>query len=297
MQFQNFTKRVVEYFEEELGEEYNIDLINVDKNNSTGYLRLRILKNNENIAPCIYLAQYFQMLSEKNDLEEVLEMIMSNYVNAVQIKADMQFFQDFEKIRGRIFSKIINTEKNKELLNQIPHVDYLDWSIVYYMKVPEEIVPGTILIRNNHLVMWGIESSELINTAKLNNEKFLPVEINGMGSVIKGLLLNDEPECEELDLESEQMLVATNKSRMFGANSILYEGVLEGISKRKGLDIFVLPSSVHEAILILDDGTLIPEDLKNMVVDVNQNIVDKEEVLSDHVYKYSRESKKLTIVA
>ena len=64
MQFQNFTKRVVEYFEEELGEEYNIDLINVDKNNSTGYLRLRILKNNENIAPCIYLAQYFQMLSE-----------------------------------------------------------------------------------------------------------------------------------------------------------------------------------------------------------------------------------------
>ena len=93
------------------------------------------------------------------------------------------------------------------------------------------------------------------------------------------------------------MIIVTNTNHMYGANALFYEGVLEHLANRKASDLFILPSSVHELILLKDDGNLNASELQRMVIEVNKSIVDKEEILSDHVYKYSRESEKIIIVA
>lgn len=60
--------------------------------------------------------------------------------------------------------------------------------------------------------------------------------------------------------------------------------------------MIILPSSIHEVLLVVYEEELCMEELKEMVRHVNQTEVAKEEILSDNVYIYSRKTDKISIV-
>ncbi len=93
------------------------------------------------------------------------------------------------------------------------------------------------------------------------------------------------------------MKVLTNSKRSSGAVCILYPGVLEEVAaERMGGDFYIIPSSVHEVILLPDDGRLLEENLKEMIFEVNRTKVDPEEVLSDNLYYYDAERKETRLL-
>ena len=90
------------------------------------------------------------------------------------------------------------------------------------------------------------------------------------------------------------MYVLTNKEKLQGASTILYPDVLSTFADRKNANLWLLPSSIHEWIIICDDGNMNRETLSEMIQEVNGSQLAVDEILSDHPYYYNRTTKVLS---
>ncbi len=171
-------------------------------------------------------------------------------------------------------------------------VDVLDLSIVFYLIVDmEERSTATILIRNEHLKVWGMDEEQLLSFAYENVQRLIPPQLFLMREIVEETLelgrrkpinLFEYPE----NLKGEFMYVLTNSHRNLGAAAILYPGVQKKIAEILNGGYYVIPSSVHEMIIVPMTESITRKELDQMVKEVNENVVDPEEILSDHVYIY-----------
>ena len=140
------------------------------------------------------------------------------------------------------------------------------------------------LIYNSHLEMWGITKEKLCEAARKNTPELFPPEFAGMEEILGEAFREREGEEED----RLPMYVLTNRERRFGAVNILYDGVLAEIAEKLQDDLYILPSSVHECIIVPRCVSSSQEELEEMVRSINCTQVLPEEVLSDHVYCYER---------
>ncbi len=172
-----------------------------------------------------------------------MELYDENYEQA---DMDTSFFSNYECVKERIVFKIIHYNQNKILLNSIPHIKFLDLAIVFYYLVQSvQFGNATILIYNSHLELWGKESYEIFQVAKVNSQRLLQYKVSHIEDILKEEL--DEelwPEIEEWDIP---MYVLTNHTKLNGAACMLYPEVLKDFSLAVGSDLYLLPSSVHES--------------------------------------------------
>ncbi len=271
-----------------------ISVQKIHRNNGEIVDGLVILEDGVNIGPTIYLDHYYRKYRSGSGFSSIFAQIMHSYENnKTGRRIDVGFFTEFERIRSRIVIKLINREKNMEQLNEnLPHIPFLDLEIVFYCRFPvdPDIGNATIMINNAHMSMWGTTVEELFPIAMENSLRLLPPQIASINKVLHDLL--DVPEdLPGPDNEDPMfsMYVLSNEDNMFGAACIAYEGLIRSYSDRFQSDLYILPSSIHEVILIPCSGEKRLDDLSKMVVDVNETQVAPEDVLSDHAYYYSRE--------
>jgi len=294
MNFENFITTVTNTVSDRMGAHYSVSTHNVTKNNGVILTGILIKANgNFSVAPTIYLNPYYDAY-EKGDttfgtvIDEVIDTYERNKINR---SIDMKFFLNYETVRSRIIFKLINTEKNRELLRDVPYIPFHDLSIVFQCLVSEErFGNASILIHNVHLQLWKVNARELYECALENTPLLQGYELADMDTVLeemKALGGIDDEEIEDMQQEVP-MYVLSNKSRINGASCILYKDILKDFAMVVDKDLYVLPSSIHEVILLPSDGTQESEQLKEMVREINQSQVEKEEVLSDSVYYYRR---------
>lgn len=292
MNINEFAQMVVDGIQKELGEGYEISLRNVPKNNGVALLGLVIVANGQNVSPTIYMESFKAAYEEGMPLSDIIESVLDIYgQGAPQENIDMEFFKDFEQVKGRICFRLINREKNRELLAQIPHVEFLDLAICFhYAYQGNELGNGSILIFNNHVEMWHTSAAALYELAERNTPVLFPWESRGMEDILDGFM-QKEPgiTAEELGIPEEiPMKILKNRSNSYGAACILYPGVLEELAKKQDADFYILPSSVHEVILLEDSGDEDADTLREMIADVNDTQVEPEEILSYSLYYFSR---------
>ncbi len=159
---------------------------------------------------------------------------------------------------------------------------------------------ATITIRNEHMAHWGVEADQIHELAMANTKEILPVTIQSMNEVMREIFAKDGMDEEMMNIMFEempadkQMYIISNKSKINGAASMFYEDALSGLCEKLGTDLYILPSSVHEVIAVSSEmGT--PEELSQMVREVNGSQVAPEEQLSDHVYKFEAATKTLSL--
>jgi len=96
---------------------------------------------------------------------------------------------------------------------------------------------------------------------------------------------------QRVTLESEtNMFVLTNERRFCGAAVMLYSKLLHKIAMRLGKDLLIIPSSIHEVIIMPDRGEYSIEELSNFVRNINEEAVEQEERLTNHIYIYRRKN-------
>lgn len=307
MKIHTFICHVLQKMQEELGEDIKVSLQDVTKNNGVVLTGLTFTQKNINISPTVYLEDFYEKYREGTAMEDIIKEIREIYEKSKLDKdIDMDFFTEYEKAKGRIVYKLIHYDKNRELLKNIPHREYLDLAIVYYYLVDmKEFANATILIHNKHLDYWKVDESELYRIATENTPRLLKMHFCGMMDVLKELTeedfwLEDKEKGENddnrvfMEAHSEKdatgMYVLSNVSRLYGASAVLYEGVLEYCYERLDGNFFILPSSVHEVILVPDEGQVTREKLSQMVREVNATQVEEQEQLSDFVYYYNAEN-------
>lgn len=287
MTYQDFQETILTHLRQKISPDTKVSIQSIRKNNGVILEGLTIMEADSNISPTIYLPSYYQAYQNGENLSSIIDRILTVYRdNRPNAPVDIRFYTDFENVRSRILFKLIHYEKNEALLCEVPHLKFLDLAIVFYCLV--SVTPNgsaTILIHNKHLNYWNVQVEDLYTFATENTPRLLPVSFCPLTDMIKEL-------CDSADItEAENncnMYVLTNEQKLYGAGVLLYPNILQQLAKRLECDLFILPSSVHEVLILPVTPDLSASSLDQMVQEVNRTQLDADEILSDHVYSYSR---------
>ncbi|MCI8514036.1 MAG: hypothetical protein HFI93_05325 [Lachnospiraceae bacterium] len=289
---------------EEAMPQARVELHHIMKNNQVTWDGVTILPEGETISPTVYLNEFYGRYRAGMSMEEIVRRILAEYQeNCCQPGFDVSRLKEFAYLKDRIVFKLINYEENRELLEEMPHRRVLDLAMVFYFMLEDEALGlVTALIFNSHLKVWKVDEETLYQTARENTPRLLNWELQSMDSLLDEMILQDmreEFESEEAFEEfcgitlgrdkrsASPMYVLTNKERFNGAGCMLYQDVLDRFAREHNSDIYVLPSSIHEVILIPCVSSPGREDLCDMVREINSTEVAATDRLSDHVYCYS----------
>ncbi|MCI5874186.1 MAG: DUF5688 family protein [Clostridiales bacterium] len=296
--YSEFKQQILSDLQERLGSDVRVTVQDIIKNNDTHLDGLTILSTKYNLSPTIYLNSYFKQYENGHSLSDIENDILKVYHdNRPSDNIDISFFTDYDKVKSRIIFKLVNYERNRELLKEVPHYRFLDLSIVFNCLV-ESSPSGsaTILIHNQHLNYWGITKDDLYALAQQNTPRLLSYDLRNMTDILKELLSDEDIPADAPDATtSYPMYVLTNRYKLNGSGCILYQNLLRDFANRLESDLFILPSSVHEVLIIPVKNKTSPQELSDMVKDVNSSQLSREEILSDHVYYFSRESGQITM--
>lgn len=302
-----FAQVVKEAIEASLGDGQEVTIREVLKNNDTRLTGLTIRTEESNIAPTIYLEGSFERYKAgATAVSAIVTEILSVYDSHKNLMSfDASMVTDFSVSRDRICYKLINADRNKELLSDAPHVIVCDdLAVIFYILVSNDGQgTATITIRNNMSDLWGVDADQLFKIALINTQHIFRGCVRGIRSVLMEILSDrmDEEDAKEfydMDVSGEddiQMYVCTNTSKVNGAGVLLYNDLLKNFADRTGCDFYILPSSIHETLLIPATDQMDIEVLRSMVRDVNEAELAPEEVLSDNVYVYRREDDKVVL--
>lgn len=308
--FEEFKTAIKENMEQRFPDA-QITLESFAKNNGL-YLDAIIIRNKkERIAPVIYLNPFYKCYTEGSCsfdkiLDYVSELSKTRSTSNEFVYITDQF-SDFDSIKDKIYFSVVNTAANAERLQDILHTEFEDLSFIYhiYLSASDNDELASVTIRNEHLKYWNV-SKETIHTLAMKNSQILfPVVQNNLQDILAsfhGKRDYSEQELNEISQTMEHLskldtfYIISNEKRINGFAAIFYSDILATLSDRLQTDLYILPSSVHECLVISTECRIRElDELKAMVHMVNRTEVSPEDVLSDNVYRYCRETGKISI--
>lgn len=315
MKYEDFIGFVQRGVQKKLGEEAQTQIRKITKNNSVVLDGLSISAKDSAVSPTIYLNSFYKDYQQGLSIPEIVDHILEMYRRScVSAASDISFFTDFEKARQGLACRLISRARNQELLEQIPHRPFLNLeTVVYYRLEGSELGRGTILVYNSHLERWGITEEKLFEIARENTLRILPERFIPIQNALE--MYQEEMDCEQ-ELKSEiewtgeegddeketcgaeevpPMYVLTNTAGAFGAVCILYDEVLQRIAEQLEDDFWILPSSIHECIILPAGAPVEKQWLQSMVRQINRQAVEEGEFLSDEIYLYRSRLHKLSM--
>lgn len=265
------------------------------------YLGIAILKEDQVIAPTFNLNQLYEMY--QSDPQISMESIMRNITGVVldtPEQFDLKSITEYENAKEKLFIRVSSAEKNGEMLQNVPHQMREDLVITYHLAISmDEVGRGSTTITNDMLKRYGISEEQLHADAMESSPKIMPLHVDAMKNVIKQIIGGDnkpliqdkgfkamEEVISEGLKEGEPMFVITNQQTMDGASAIFYPEVMKQLGECFQGDFFILPSSIHETIVLPDKGDFDYLSLKSIVQEINNNQVLEEEQLTNDVYHY-----------
>lgn len=300
MEYREFLENVRKEVESRYDSNVSVTLNHVMKNNGTELDGITIMEKDKNIAPTIYINSFYDRYREGVSLKAVVSEIIRIYnqnKNSININAD--YFENYENVRKTIVYKLVNYQKNKKLLEDVPYKRVLDLAVVFYCLIEQrKSVSATALIHNEHLRIWNVTEDEIYNDALKNTPVLLAGSIVPMSKILSEIagtapVDNDEKVCEYTG--EDILYVLTNSSRVNGAACILYDNLLKKFANDVHSDLYILPSSVHEVIIVPKKNAFDKSELADMVREVNEQGVSQDEILSDNVYEYNRKNGLITM--
>lgn len=267
-----------------------VEISVVKKNNGVSATGLFIRENGQDVSPILYLDDYYTHYQNGEILENIIRNIRADYDEKVQMAAvKIPNLQEFENIRGRVIYRLVNYEKNKEILEDCPHIRLYDLAVTFrWVARIDDVGVSTSLITNKQVKEWGVSVNDLVLAARQNTPRLFPAQIIDMEEMLAGMVsFNLYP-------SAIPMYILTNKQELNGASALLYGDILKDFANKKGADMYILPSSIHEVIMVPADRINDPTKLLSIVHDANTTVVSIGDVLSDSVYYYDRKTDHIT---
>lgn len=307
MNYEEFLEYIKEHLGEVLeeGQTYHIDIHKIVKNNGIVLDGLAIRKEAESVSPNIYLNPYFESYQMGKPIAVIIEEIVLRYRRLCkEHEIDVLDITDFNNVKDRIVLRIVNYEKNKDMLKVCPNRRYLDLAITFrYMVSKDALGIASSLVSKEEFELWQVDMEELYHLALFNTMREFPWRMDSLVKVvtesIRGQVNDALPESMIKELEQMEngvnMYVLTNDHGINGATCILYDNVIRNFAKVQDCNIFILPSSVHEVMLVPENTETEPEFLEELVMEANKSAVGLIDLLSDHIYYYDKEREQIYI--
>lgn len=286
-EYDNFKTRLLNTLAMELGTEITVNTRKVKGSGSTRLEACSISIPGKKVSPVFYPSYYFERYCNGTPFREIISCVEDSIRYTSDDIFDFEDVVDYREARGHIIPKLVNMKNNDELLEHVAHTTFLDLGVVfiYVIKVEgDEIISFTLT--REQIAEWGQTVDAVFYDSIDNAKRLFPLSIESIEDVLG---LND-------DRLKSTFYVMSNTKRHYGAASMLYDHVLSDFAERIGESFSIIPSSVHEVLLVPDSLSIPADELRDMLLDVNSSIVKEEERLSDNVYHYSRDTGSLEIV-
>ncbi len=298
MSYELFKKLVVSRIKEYLPYVFAQHNINVDTmykaNEKHDCMTLYPLTDAEQVmSPCIYLDDWYKIFEKNQDIDTVLETMAMMIIQYYTTFDGAESF-DLAAKKDSIVMNIMNTERNRELLQNVPHRDVLDFSIVYRIIMEQsDSGYGTIMVTNSVAETLEMNEEELYSLAMENTKRLFPLKIMTMREVHLGEDATDEEAWESIK-DSKIPFIVTNKAFLHGAAHLMYGEELKKIADQIDNNYYAVPSSVNE-FFVIPDGHSKPEELKIKLSLDNSEPGGQRDILSYNIYYYDRKTESLMI--
>ncbi len=269
----------------------------MQKNDGMCLHGLALRKPGMDTCPVIYLEDYYDLYQNGVVMEDTFHRLSKNCLSSMN-QANLQQNMDFiyDRVKDNLFLTVVNAEKNQKMLATVPYQKMEDLAVLYrcmMSKSDDQI--GFVLVNNSLLRHWGISKEALHEQALLNMERLFTLEFHSMDYIIAEMLGIPYPE-EEITQNKDGLFVLSNTQRTYGAAYLCCPDVLKSLDKKMEGNYLILPSSVHEIILLRERAEMDISDLREIVESVNQTAVRPTEYLSDNIYRFDCEKQSLSLV-
>ncbi len=300
MDFEQFKGDFIEDVKQKLyenGVDANVTVNEVSKLNES-YEALSVTPEGSNIGVNVNLDRFFEAYENGVDYNEVVDRAVGVIERGFneQPTVDVASLTDYSQMKDKLVMEVVSIEANADMLENIPHKEMEDMAVVYrFVLNDSDDGRATILATNQLIETMGVTPEQLHADAMENAPELKPAVIKGMSEVMAEMMGMSPEDLAMMgmptDPADEQMYVATTPDQIHGAGIIAYQDFMDKAAERVGGDFFILPSSVHEVLIVPDNGQMDLEQLQDMVREVNATQVSPEEKLTDNVYHYDSKDK------
>ena len=300
--FEKFQQKIKEGILAYLPKEYrnaSVNIVHVPRNNDREQVAMVIKKERQGLPAKVYLEEYYTRFPDWVSDKTILRTIAGDYLaeeTEMKWKAEMvEAVKDFDSVKGNIRVQVVNKDMNRENLRGYPHkeVEGTDLAAVFRVRLYKDGEErAAVLVTDKIMKDWDMDVDSLYETALKNIAAQAPARINSMMSLFFDSMEPLEP--KEV-FRNEGLYILSNPQKDYGAAVMLYPGLLQSIAEATQSSFYILPSSIHEVMLMKEGNGMDAKELQGMVMDINQREVAPQEVLSDKVYFYDGKEQKISL--
>ena len=295
MEYEKFKEQFVEDLKERLeagGEKFSVDLNAVQKMNQN-YEAVTVKPEDAIIGVNLNMTEIYERYDRGMSYDTLVREVAEKADRALHDRPDfnLEALQDYDQMKEKLSMEVVSAERNADLLEKVPHKNMEDMAVVYRFVLDSDSEGrGSILVTNQLMDNYGITAEQLHADALQYAPVMRPAVIQTMAETLLEMM---GPEAKDMIpvLPDDPLFVATVPDKIQGAGVLAYQDFMEQAAERVGGDFFILPSSIHEILLVRDDGTFDINHLEDMVKQVNETEVAPEDLLTDSVYHYDSKEK------
>lgn len=299
-EFQQYLQENVKDYLPESFKDAEITFNEVVKNNDNHMMGISIVREGEGVVPNIYIDGLYQQYQEGRDIDEIVGDLADSrieYDSQIQPEKIAHNLMNYENVKDKLEIHICDTKENSEHLQGLAHTEHGDFSATYHIRISEMTQDGGVAstaVTPQRLETWGISLEQLHQDALKSDIQKTP-ELASMMDMMKSMMTGEEPKNlletgDKENLDEKGMYCLTNSEKMNGAGLILQDDLMQRVGETVGGNFYVLPSSIHEVLVVPDNEQIQLWQLSAMVYEVNRTEVAPQERLSDSVQYYDTET-------
>ena len=299
MDYEEFKEQFISAVKESLyeqGSDMNVSVNEVKKLNES-YEAMTVTPEGARVGVNIGIERFYDAYNEGRPFDEVVDKAVETINHGINERPDFDIdsFTDYSQMKEKLAMEVVSAETNKEMLENVPHKNLEDMAVVYrFVLSSDDEGRASILVTNQILESMGVTPEQIHADALEIAPQIKPAEIRGMSEVMAEMMGMEQAEAlgiMPMRPEDEQLFVATVPDKTHGAGVLAYQNFMDQAAERVGGDFFILPSSIHEVLIVPDNGRMDLKELEAMVRDVNATQVAPADKLTDNVYHYDSKEK------
>ena len=259
--------------------------------------RLVVSVGDSKMSMAFRLREIFRDVENGEDMEHAVNRMVNTIKESISVietkEQDVKaFVTDYEKVKDNTYLRLVPGDS--PILGETPHKKIEDMALVVSIALvdfSDEHGKSVVVVSKPLMEMYGIDEQQLFADAERNSLSYEPVVFTPLGEMIKNLI-----QAENLPDPADEGIIAyiaTNRTGFHGASVLTYPDFCKEAAETMGGSFYLIPSSVHEFILIKDDGTPKAKDLNKMIKNVNETVLEPRDFLSNQCYHYDAKSKTL----
>lgn len=289
MNYSEFLKELAEDLKEKLqsrNRNVEVEIVDVEKP-WEWKIGLRISEG-KRLCPVLYVDEQYEYYKAGMNYQMIVAY-MTHKIEKALDKVPEKINLNFRDFRDTVTMQLLNTDRCEGYLKGKVCREVEDLSIIYRFNF--DMGKGnhySTVVSKHMLELMQLTEEELHQFAMIRAPFNKPYVIKPLAAMIEEL--TGEAVTMQTQMDSP-MMILSNEDMHFGASVIFYPDVLNECSNAMNGDYYIIPSSIHECLLYPDNGDLTLKELKSMVEDVNNTILDPRELLSYNVYHYDHKEK------